>query len=294
MKVDLHTHSTASDGCLNPAELVRHACREGLALLSLTDHDTAVGLAEAEQASRSTPLRFVPGIEFSTEVEQAEVHILGYWLDFDSRLLKDFLERLGQSRRERIRRMVGELQKLGMHLQADEILESKLSGVFGRPHVALALVQHGYASNVEDAFARYLKIGKPAYVPHRKLSPWQVVSLAVKVGGLAVMAHPGLSARDDLIPSLVREGLGGLEVYYPEHNPSQVHRYLDLAREADILITGGSDFHGPAVHHHPTGGNLRERGSLPAPGRASHSPLGSANLPAEDVERFLAWGRAHK
>lgn len=275
MKVDLHTHSTASDGCLTPAELVRHACQEGLTLLSLTDHDTAVGLAEAEQASRSTPLRFVPGIEFSTEVEQAEVHILGYWLDFDSRLLKDSLERLGRSRRERIRRMVHELQRLGIHLQADEILESKLSGVFGRPHVALALVHHGYASNVEEAFARYLKIGKPAYVPHCKLSPWQVVSLVRKVGGLAVMAHPGLSARDDLIPSLCRVGLGGLEAYYPEHNPSQVYRYLDLAREAGILVTGGSDFHGSAIR------NL------------SHHPLGSIGLPAEDVERFLAWGTAH-
>ncbi|MEI6308462.1 MAG: PHP domain-containing protein [bacterium] len=287
MKVDLHTHSTASDGCLTPAELVRHACQEGLTLLSLTDHDTAVGLAEAEQASRSTPLRFVPGIEFSTEVEHAEVHILGYWLDFDSRLLKDTLDRLGRSRRERIRRMVHELRRLGIHIQADEILASKSSGVFGRPHVASALVQHGYASNVEEAFTRYLRIGKPAYVPHCKLSPRQVLSLVRKVGGLAVMAHPGLSARDDLIPMLCRDGLGGLEAYYPEHNPSQVHRYLGLAKEAGILVTGGSDFHGTAVRNHCA------RGSLIAPGRAFHHPLGSANLPAEDVERFLAWGGAH-
>ncbi len=293
MKADLHTHSTASDGCLTPAELVRRACREGLALLSLTDHDTAVGLPEAEQASRSARLSFVPGIEFSTEVEQAEVHILGYWLDFDSPPLLDFLERLGRSRRERIQRMVDELQRLGIRLDADEILESKRSGVFGRPHVALALVQHGYASNVEEAFTRYLKIGKPAYVPHCKLSPRQVVSLVKKVGGLAVMAHPGLSARDDLIPALCRDGLGGLEAYYPEHNPSQVHRYLDLAQEAGILVTGGSDFHGPAVPSHPTGDSLRGRGSLPAPGRVSHSRLGSIDLPAQDVERFLAWGRTH-
>jgi len=288
MKTDLHTHSTASDGCLTPAELVRHACKEDLALLALTDHDTAAGIPEAEQASRSARLNFVPGIEFSTEVQQAEVHILGYWLDFDSRLLLDFLERLGYSRRERIQRMVGTLQGLGIRLDADEILESKRSGVFGRPHVALALVQHGYASNVEEAFARYLKIGKPAYVPHCKLSPRQVVSLVIKVGGLAVMAHPGLSARDDLIPGLCRDGLGGLEAYYPEHNPSQVYRYRGLAQQAGILVTGGSDFHGPAVPNDQTGGNLRARGSM------SHSPLGSINLPAQDVERFLAWGRAHQ
>jgi predicted metal-dependent phosphoesterase TrpH len=268
MKADLHTHSTASDGSLPPHELVLRAWREGVRLLALTDHDTGLGLEEAAQTCQSLPIDFVPGIELSTEVGQKEVHILGYWLDFHRARLQETLRNLQQDRLRRIRRMAEQLQAIGLPVNVEEVLASKKDGVFGRPQMALAMVKRGYVASIEEAFARYLGIGKPAYVPHWKLTPVQAVELITDAAGLAVLAHPGLAGRDDLIPALVQAGLGGIEAYYPEHSPQQVQVYLGIARKHHLLVTAGSDFHGEMGKQHP---------------------LGSPGMPASEAKRFLAW-----
>ncbi len=244
MIIDLHTHSTASDGSLSPIDLLRAAKTQGVEVLSLTDHDTVSGIEEASRAARDLSMEFIPGIEFSTEVEESEIHILGYWIDTKNPTLLALLRRLKRSRLRRIYHMVARLKKMGLVLNVEEIIQQRKMGVYGRPQVASALRRRGYVSSIEEAFEKYIGITRPAYVPHFKLSPWQAVRLIIKSSGIPVYAHPGLSRRDDLIPSLLESGLQGIEVFYPEHSPADVQRYLKIARDSSLLVTGGSDYHG--------------------------------------------------
>jgi hypothetical protein len=244
MKIDLHTHSRASDGSLAPRELIEEAIRQGVDVLGLTDHDTMSGLAEARQAAKEHRLTFIPGIEFSTETGNAELHILGYFVQENHPALLALLGKLKTSRHERIFRIIGKLATVGLHLQPEDVIEEAKDGVYGRPQVALALVRHGYVRTIEEAFERYLGNRRPAYVPHFKLTPWQVIERVLEAGGIPVLAHPAISGRDDLIPSLVKSGLAGLEVYYLEHDSAMVARYLQMAKKWELVVTGGSDFHG--------------------------------------------------
>lgn len=264
MSIDLHTHSSASDGALSPLELVREAAQLGISVLGLTDHDTLAGIPAAQEEARIVKIELVPGIEFSTEVGVSEIHILGYYVQ-ESKVVNDLLLLLKNVRLERIILMIKKLNQLGIDLNPEDVLESSKNGVYGRPQVALALMRKGIVGTVEEAFQKYLAYGRPAYVPHYKLSPWEAISLIREAQGIPIYAHPGVSQRDDLIPSFAKAGLAGLEVFYPQHNEAQTERYLNIANSLSLLVTGGSDFHGEGK---------------------SSSTLGYPDLPQKYYEKF--------
>jgi predicted metal-dependent phosphoesterase TrpH len=240
--VDLHTHTIASDGMLTPRELVAEAARRGVRVLAVTDHDSTDGLAEAiETARRYPPLTIVPGIEINCDVEGAEIHILGYYMDYEAAWFQDFCRAQREERRARVRRTAERLAALGMPIDVERVFALVQEGSAGRPHVARVMIERGYVKSVREAFDKYLAAGKPAHVPRKKLTPEDAVRLLRKAGGVPVFAHPGLAGRDELIPSL------GIECYYSEHSPAQRGAYLDLCREHGLIATGGSDFHGPQV-----------------------------------------------
>ena len=246
--VDLHSHTTASDGTLRPRELVAEAARRGVRVLAVTDHDSTDGLAEAiEEAQRRPPLTIVPGIEINCDVEGAEIHILGYYMDYEARWFQDFCRAQREERRARVHRMADRLAELGMPIDPERVFALVQEGSAGRPHVARVMVERGYVKTVREAFDRYLAAGRPGHVPRTKLTPEDAVRLLRRAAGVPVFAHPGLSDRDALIPSLVAAGLMGIECYYTEHSPAQRGAYVELCRQHGLVATGGSDFHGPPV-----------------------------------------------
>jgi len=246
--VDLHSHTTASDGTLTPRELVREAVRRGVRVLAITDHDSTDGLAEAmAEAAEHPPLTIVPGIEINCDVEGAEIHILGYCMDFEAGWFQDFCRHQREQRRERVRRIAARLAELGLPVDLREVFALVQEGSAGRPHVARAMVARGYVKSVREAFDKYLGAGKPAHVPRAKLAPADAVRLIRRAGGVPVVAHPGLADRDALIPELVAAGLMGIESYYPEHSAAQTASYVQMCKDRGLVATGGSDFHGPKV-----------------------------------------------
>jgi 3',5'-nucleoside bisphosphate phosphatase len=246
--VDLHSHTIASDGTLRPRELVAEAARRGVRVLAITDHDSTEGLAEAiEEARRHPPLVIVPGIEINCDVEGAEIHILGYCMDYEAAWFQDFCRAQREERRARVHRMAERLAELGMPIDPERVFALVQEGSAGRPHVARVMVERGYVKTVREAFDKYLAAGKPAHVQRKKLTPEDAVRLLRRAGGVPVFAHPGLSDRDALIPSLVAAGLMGIECFYSEHTPAQRGSYVELCRQYGLLATGGSDFHGPPV-----------------------------------------------
>jgi predicted metal-dependent phosphoesterase TrpH len=245
-RVDLHSHTTASDGTLSPRELVVAAARHGITVLAVTDHDSTDGLAEAmAEAAQHPPLTIVPGLEINCDVERAEVHVLGYFVTHDAPWFQDFLREQRAERVARIHRITARLAELGMAIDPAEVFAIVGEGSAGRPHVAQVMVKHGYVKSVREAFEKYLKAGGPASVPRRRLTPVEAVEVIRRANGVPVLAHPGLAERDELIPELVASGLKGIEVYYAEHSAAQVTNYLDLCRRHRLIATGGSDYHGP-------------------------------------------------
>jgi len=246
--VDLHSHTTASDGTLSPAELVREAARRGVRVLAVTDHDSTEGLAEAfAEAARQPPLQIVPGIEINCDVEGAEIHVLGYCMDYEAAWFQDFCRHQREERRARVHRMAARLAELGMPIDPARVFAIVREGSAGRPHVARAMVERGYVKSVREAFDKYLGSGKPAHVARAKLTPADAVRLIRRARGVPVLAHPGLADRDRLIPDLIAAGLMGIESYYPEHSPGQTASYVQMCRDQGLVATGGSDFHGPRV-----------------------------------------------
>ena len=246
--VDLHSHTTASDGTLTPRELVREAARKGLRVLAVTDHDSTEGLAEAmDEASRHPPLEIVPGIEINCDVEGGEVHVLGYYLDYQAAWFQQFCRTQRAERRERVHRMAARLAELGMPIEPGEVFALVKEGSAGRPPVAQVMVRRGYVKSVREAFDRFLASGKPGHVPRTKLVPEAAVRLIRRAGGVPVLAHPGISDLDRLIPALVEAGLMGIECYYAEHSAAQTGGYLETCKRYGLVATGGSDFHGPRV-----------------------------------------------
>jgi 3',5'-nucleoside bisphosphate phosphatase len=246
--VDLHTHTTASDGTYAPRELVAEAASRGVRVLAITDHDSTEGLPEAfEEAERRRPLEVLPGIEINCDVEGAEIHVLGYLMDWQAEWFQDFCREQRRERRARVHRMVERLAALGMPLEADEVFAIVKEGSAGRPHVAQVMVARGYVKTVREAFDKYLGSGKPGHVPRKTVTPEDAVRVIRKAGGVPVFAHPGLADRDELIPALIAAGLMGIECYYTEHSAAQRASYLQLCRDHDLVATGGSDFHGPKV-----------------------------------------------
>jgi 3',5'-nucleoside bisphosphate phosphatase len=246
--VDLHSHTTASDGTLAPRELVALAARHGVRVLAVTDHDSTAGLAEASAAAAEYPgLTIVPGIEINCDVEGAEIHVLGYFLDLEAEWFREFLRERRAERAARIHRILARLAELGMFIDAAEVFALVKEGSAGRPHVAQAMVHRGYVRSVREAFDRFLHAGGPARAPRRTLAPEDAIAVIRRARGVPVLAHPGLANRDAMIGALVEAGLHGIESYYPEHSAAQTQVYLDLCRRHRLVATGGSDFHGPAV-----------------------------------------------
>ena len=242
--VDLHSHTTASDGTLSPRELVRLAARQGVRVLAVTDHDSVSGLPEAIDEAARHSIEIVPGLEINCDVEGAEVHILGYCVDWQAEWFETFLAGQRAERTARVHRIVERLGELGVSLTADEVFAICKEGSPGRPHVAQAMVKRGYVKSVREAFDRYLRSGGPANVPRRRLTPVEAVQVIRRAHGVPVMAHPGLANRDEMIPELVEAGLAGIETFYPEHSAGQIEAYRTICRERGLIPTGGSDYHG--------------------------------------------------
>ncbi|HEV8310625.1 MAG TPA: PHP domain-containing protein [Methylomirabilota bacterium] len=248
--VDLHAHTTASDGTFSPAELVREAAGRGLRILAVTDHDSTEGIAPALACAREhPPLEIVPGIEINTDSPAGEVHILGYFIDYEAEWLRALLREFREERAQRVHRITTRLGELGLPIDPEEVFALVREGSAGRPHVAQVMVQRGYVATVKEAFDRYLRAGGPAYVSHRKVDPREACTLIHRAGGVAVLAHPGfLDRAEGLARELAGERLlDGVECYYDEHTPAQTAQFVGLCRELDLVATGGSDFHGPAV-----------------------------------------------
>jgi 3',5'-nucleoside bisphosphate phosphatase len=253
MRIDLHTHSTASDGLLSPTELIRAAHEAGVNVLALTDHDSTDGVAEAMAAAAPLGIKVIPGVEINTDFGGGgEAHVLGYFPRWREEAFQEALRRRRDAREIRGRQMVERLQKTGLPITW-EMVRRYANGAVGRPHVAAALIEIGAATSVEDAFERYLSRGKPGYVPRAPFTPQDAIALIHSAGGVASLAHP-LWIADFALPPLVAAGLDGLEVYYGEYGPHEVERLHEIADQWGLIPTGGSDYHGPGIHPTPLGG----------------------------------------
>lgn len=246
MTADLHIHTTASDGWLTPQEIVDQAIQTGLKYIAITDHDTVEGIRIVHRAGLAGDLlTIIPGIEFSTDLPNHEVHILGYGIDINHSELQSTLETIIKGRHERINRIIVKLNNLGYSIDYDEVMN--LAGVsvsVGRPLVARALVEKGYFTSVSDVFRKLLYKNGPAYVSHLRLKPAKIIQLIKKADGIPVLAHPGLVGNGRIINEIIATGICGLEVYHPKHSEEQTSEFLDLALRKRLLVTGGSDYHG--------------------------------------------------
>lgn len=244
--IDLHIHTTCSDGVTTPEDIARSAIRAGLRAIAITDHDAADGIDRALRANEEAggDLEVVPGIELSASAGNDDVHILGYFMDHHHEALLEALGRFREARYRRAQKMVARLNVLGLDLKFDTVLGVAGNAALGRPHVAEALVREELVYSYDEAFTEYIGYGKLAYVPKYRISPQEAIHLIVLVGGVAVLAHPGTLGRDELIPSMVKAGLQGIEAIHPVHTRELTAYYLRLAQKHGIVPTGGSDYHG--------------------------------------------------
>lgn len=245
MLYDLHVHSTASDGTSSPQEVINEAVAIGLSGIAITDHDTLDGLDIAADylGTHKFNLDFIPGVELNTELKGNEVHILGYYINDNKHLHERLLEIRGH-RQLRARNMVLKLNELGLKIDFADVANMAGTDLIARPHVAMALIKAGYVENIQEAFAKYIGKGKPGYVSRYKFTPEEAIKLIEQAGGIPVLAHPGLIVNQNLLLEIIKMGIAGLEVYYPEHNQDQIEAFLNLAKKYNLLITGGSDYHG--------------------------------------------------
>jgi len=242
--IDLHTHSSLSDGALTPEELVEEAMYNGVSAIALTDHDEVSGIPRAVAHGGTKGIEVIPGIELTAYAGETEIHILGLLLETYS---PDFEKKIGiiaESRRQRVYEIVEKLGARGVTLDPDEIFETAGEGVVGRPHVARVLLRHNLVTTIHDAFRTYIGNDAPCYAAKYRMTCKEAVDLVHSVGGMAFLAHPGLTRRDELIPDLLEYGMEGIEVYHMNHSPQDTKRYRALADERGALVTGGSDFHG--------------------------------------------------
>ena len=275
--IDLHLHTTASDGLSTPDALVREAAAAGLTTIAVTDHDTVAGVAPVTAAARLAGLRVVPGIEITAVHDQRDVHMLGYFLDAADTGLAEFLIRQRADRRRRVADILDRLAALGVSIDPAAIFDEgddRAGRAVGRPRVARALVAAGHARDVAGAFARYLADDRPAFVPRRGAPPAEVIGVIHRAGGLAIIAHPGLLRQDDFVRELAPSGLDGIEVFHPDHDPAAVERYRAMTLELGLVGSGGSDYHGP--------------------GSGRSEALGRVTLPAEHFDQLCSRAGAHQ
>jgi len=245
-KVDLHIHTTASDGRLSPADIVRKSVELGLAVIAIADHDTVDGIEPALAAAKAFPeLRVIPCVEMSTDIPQEEVHVLGYFVDYTAPDFRAGLEKLRRSRWERARGIVARLASLGINIDWQRVQEIAGDGAMGRPHIAQAMLEKGYISSLKEAFVSYIGRNGPAYVEREKLTPVEAVGAILQAKGLPVLAHPlTASSFEKIIADLKAAGLVGIEAYYNGYTGDEVAKLVGLAERHGLIATGGSDFHG--------------------------------------------------
>jgi predicted metal-dependent phosphoesterase TrpH len=270
---DLHLHTNFSDGTFTPEELVARAHKLRFAAIALTDHDSVEGCARAASACAAAGMDFIPGTELTAEHDDTEVHILGYFLDTENRTLLDRIAKFQAVRQNRIREMVSALNKLGIPLKAEAVFALANCKSPGRPHVARALVKEKLIGNLDEAFEKYLKKGRPAWVPKTNISAMEAVELIKQADGLADIAHHGLNRTDDIIPDLVKAGVDGIECFHTKHSTVMSERYLEIAEKYELLVTGGSDCHG-----------FSKKAPL----------IGTVKLPFEHVEKLQAAWKKRK
>ena len=269
-RVDLHVHSTASDGKFSPEAIIGKAAELGLKVISLTDHDSIDGIIPALKAVKTYPgLTFIPGVEISTDMPDGEAHVLGYFIDYTSTELGSTLERFRNSRLRRAQGMVARLGDLGIDIDWSRVQEIAGDGAIGRPHIAQAMLEKGYITSFKEAFDKYIGHGGPAYVEREKMMPEEAVALIVRSRGLPVLAHPfTVKEPETLVIKLKTAGLVGIEAYYKDNTAAETEATLDLATRYRLIATGGSDFHGIAD--------------------SNDAMLGSVEVPMEAAERLIA------
>jgi predicted metal-dependent phosphoesterase TrpH len=268
--IDLHTHTTASDGQCTAGELVARAAAAGVQVLAVTDHDTVAACRDAGEACAAADIEFVVGIEVTAVRDAVDVHTLGYFLDLDSPALADFLTEQRRQRIARVRQMIDRLAGFGIPLDAAAILQPAVddpSKSAGRPWIARALVAAGHVASTSEAFDRWLAGGRPAFVPRVAATPEQVFAHVHAAGGIASIAHPGLLKHDEWLPALVEAGLDAIEAYHSDHDAAATSRYVQMAAEFGVAVSGGSDYHA----------DPRRR-----------RVLGGVGLPRDDYERLKA------
>jgi len=241
---DLHVHTSESDGTFTPKQLVKEALSRGLSAIAIVDHDTVGGIPEARAAAREEDLEVIAGIELTAQHDNQEIHILGYFLDCQNKALLEKLKLVQLNRIERVHKIINNLEQEGVKLNPQAVFDISGKGTVGRMHIARALLKEGWVTTTAEAFRKYIGDKSPAYVLGFNLSPQEAINLIKGSGGVAVLAHPYMLHNDELITQLAGYGLQGIEVYYPEHSQSMVNFYLDLAKKLNLLVTGGSDFHG--------------------------------------------------
>ncbi len=248
--IDLHTHTTASDGIYSPSDLIDHAIEAGCRVLAIADHDTVGGLDEALAYASGKNITLIPAVEFSIDYERGSFHLLGMNINHKDDILQEVFEDLQERRSTRVTRIVDDLKKHGVVIREEEIIAESGGESIGRPHVARVLVRHGYARNTEDVFKKYLVPGRPGYVKKEKINLEQAISLIRHARGKAIVAHPvslGISSFREFEDELLRFrslGVEGIEAYASMHDESQVRRFVDFASKYGLIISGGSDFHG--------------------------------------------------
>lgn len=245
-QVDLHTHSKASDGSLLPKELVQSASQKNIAYLSLTDHDTVKGIKEAIEECEKENIKFIPGVEFGTDYNGTEIHILGYFNNVNYIYIDKFFEEVLTKRKKRNLKLIDNLNNSGFDISYEDILE-KSTGTIGRVHIGLVLIEKGYVKNMSEAFSKILK-RKDIHVKREKMTPKMAIDIILGAKGIPVVAHPvyfdndGLF--DDIMKELLRSNIKGVEAYHSDHNKENEAKYIAYAKEHNLLVTGGSDFHG--------------------------------------------------
>ncbi len=271
--VDLHIHTTASDGRFSPAEIVCKSAEGGLTVIAISDHDTVDGIIPAIEAAEAFPqLEVIPCVEISTDVPDGEVHVLGYFIDYTDSELQTKLERMRNSRRQRAERMVAKLRNFGLEVEWDRVQEISGGSALGRPHIARAMLEKGYIASIREAFDRYISRGGPAYVEREKMTPVEAVELILQSNGLPVLAHPlTIPNPEKMVIEMKRAGLVGIEAYYGAYTAEEVNRLVRIAKRHSLIASGGSDYHG-----------LDD---------TAETMLGGVYVPVESVERLVALAR---
>lgn len=242
---DLHIHTNLSDSTFSPREVVRLSLKNQLSAISITDHDSVDAIDAALKAAKNRDLEIIPGIEMTCEMDNTEIHILGYFIDYKNSHFLKKLKELRKIRVERIYKMVEKLKELGLiRMKADEIIKSVGKGAVGRMHLAMAMQKKGYVSSVNEAFYRFISDKGPAYVSKFRFKPQEVIELILKNKGVPVLAHPHILGKCQMLKEFADYGLKGIEAFYPEYSSSQSEYYKNLAKKYNLLLTGGSDCHG--------------------------------------------------